>query len=223
MKEVFIASARRTAIGGLNGSLSGLSAPELGGAAISAALEDSGVEYNAVSEVIMGCVLPAGLGQAPARQAGFHAGLGKSIPATTINKMCGSGMKAVMLGHDQIKAGEADIVIAGGMESMSNAPYLTSKLREGARLGHSKMSDHMFLDGLEDAYDKGVLMGRFAEDCAQHYQFSRTQQDDFALQSLARAHHAQQSGIFTAEITPCLLYTSPSPRDLSTSRMPSSA
>jgi acetyl-CoA C-acetyltransferase len=202
MKEVFIASARRTAIGGLNGSLSGLSAPELGGAAISAALEDSGVEYNAVSEVIMGCVLPAGLGQAPARQAGFHAGLGKSIPATTINKMCGSGMKAVMLGHDQIKAGEADIVIAGGMESMSNAPYLTSKLREGARLGHSKMSDHMFLDGLEDAYDKGVLMGRFAEDCAQHYQFSRTQQDDFALQSLARAHHAQQSGIFTAEITP---------------------
>lgn len=202
MKEVFIASARRTAIGGLNGSLSGLSAPELGGAAISAALEDSGVEYNAVSEVIMGCVLPAGLGQAPARQAGFHAGLGKSIPATTINKMCGSGMKAVMLGHDQIKAGEADIVIAGGMESMSNAPYLTSKLREGAQLGHSKMSDHMFLDGLEDAYDKGVLMGRFAEDCAQHYQFSRTQQDDFALQSLARAHHAQQSGIFTAEITP---------------------
>lgn len=202
MKEVFIASARRTAIGGLNGSLSGLSAPELGGAAISAALEDSGVEYNAVSEVIMGCVLPAGLGQAPARQAGFHAGLGKSIPATTINKMCGSGMKAVMLGHDQIKAGEADIVIAGGMESMSNAPYLTSNLREGARLGHSKMSDHMFLDGLEDAYDKGVLMGRFAEDCAQHYQFSRTQQDDFALQSLARAHHAQQSGIFTAEITP---------------------
>ncbi|MGB2209655.1 MAG: thiolase family protein [Candidatus Puniceispirillaceae bacterium] len=202
MKEVFIVSARRTAMGGLNGSLSGLSAPELGGAAISAALEDSGVEYNAVSEVIMGCVLPAGLGQAPARQAGFHAGLGKSIPATTINKMCGSGMKAVMLGHDQIKAGEADIVIAGGMESMSNAPYLTSKLREGARLGHSKMSDHMFLDGLEDAYDKGVLMGRFAEDCAQHYQFSRTQQDDFALQSLARAHHAQQSGIFTAEITP---------------------
>lgn len=202
MKEVFIASARRTAIGGLNGSLSGLSAPELGGAAISAALEDSGVEYNAVSEVIMGCVLPAGLGQAPARQAGFHAGLGKSIPATTINKMCGSGMKAVMFGHDQIKAGEADIVIAGGMESMSNAPYLTSNLREGARLGHSKMSDHMFLDGLEDAYDKGVLMGRFAEDCAQHYQFSRTQQDDFALQSLARAHHAQQSGIFTAEITP---------------------
>ena len=202
MKEVFIASARRTAIGGLNGSLSGLSAPELGSAAISAALEDSGVEYNAVSEVIMGCVLPAGLGQAPARQAGFHAGLGKSIPATTINKMCGSGMKAVMLGHDQIKAGEADIVIVGGMESMSNAPYLTSKLREGARLGHSKMSDHMFLDGLEDAYDKGVLMGRFAEDCAQHYQFSRTQQDDFALQSLARAHHAQQSGIFTAEITP---------------------
>lgn len=202
MKEVFIVSARRTAMGGLNGSLSGLSAPELGGAAISAALEDSRVEYNAVSEVIMGCVLPAGLGQAPARQAGFHAGLGKSIPATTINKMCGSGMKAVMLGHDQIKAGEADIVIAGGMESMSNAPYLTSKLREGARLGHSKMSDHMFLDGLEDAYDKGVLMGRFAEDCAQHYQFSRTQQDDFALQSLARAHHAQQSGIFTAEITP---------------------
>ncbi len=202
MKDVFIASARRTAIGGLNGSLSGLSAPELGGAAIRAALDDAGLDYDAVPDVLIGCVLPAGLGQAPARQAGFHAGLDKSIPATTINKMCGSGMKAVMLGHDQIKAGEAEIVIAGGMESMSNAPYLTSKLRNGARLGHSQMSDHMFFDGLEDAYDKGVLMGRFAEDCARHYQFSRTRQDEFALQSLARAHHAQQSGIFSAEITP---------------------
>ena len=201
MKEVFIASARRTAIGGLNGSLSSLSAAELGGAAIKAALDDSGLDYDAVSEVIMGCVLPAGLGQAPARQAGFHAGLGKAIPATTINKMCGSGMKAVMLGHDQIKAGEAEIVIAGGMESMSNAPYLTSKLRNGARLGHSKMSDHMFVDGLEDAYDKGVLMGRFAEDCAQHYQFSRTQQDEYALRSLSRAQNAQKTGLFTHEIT----------------------
>jgi len=201
MKEVFIASARRTAIGGLNGSLSSLSAAELGGAAIKAALGDSGLDYDAVSEVIMGCVLPAGLGQAPARQAGFHAGLGKAIPATTINKMCGSGMKAVMLGHDQIKAGEAEIVIAGGMESMSNAPYLTSKLRNGARLGHSKMSDHMFVDGLEDAYDKGVLMGRFAEDCAQHYQFLRTQQDEYALRSLSRAQNAQKTGLFTHEIT----------------------
>jgi len=201
MKEVFIASARRTAIGGLNGSLSSLSAAELGGAAIKAALDDSGLDYDAVSEVMMGCVLPAGLGQAPARQAGFHAGLGKAIPATTINKMCGSGMKAVMLGHDQIKAGEAEIVIAGGMESMSNAPYLTSKLRNGAQLGHSKMSDHMFVDGLEDAYDKGVLMGRFAEDCAQHYQFSRTQQDEYALRSLSRAQHAQKTGLFTHEIT----------------------
>ena len=201
MKEVFIASARRTAIGGLNGSLSSLSAAELGGAAIKAALDDSGLDYDAVSEVIMGCVLPAGLGQAPARQAGFHAGIGKAIPATTINKMCGSGMKAVMLGHDQIKAGEAEIVIAGGMESMSNAPYLTSKLRNGARLGHSKMSDHMFVDGLEDAYDKGVLMGKFAEDCAQHYQFSRTQQDEYALRSLSRAQHAQKTGLFTHEIT----------------------
>ena len=201
MKEVFIASARRTAIGGLNGSLSSLSAAELGGAAIKAALDDSGLDYDAVSEVIMGCVLPAGLGQAPARQAGFHAGLGKAIPATTINKMCGSGMKAVMLGHDQIKAGEAEIVIAGGMESMSNAPYLTSKLRNGARLGHSKMSDHMFVDGLEDAYDKGVLMGRFAEDCAQHYQFSRTQQDEYALRSLSRAQNAQKTSLFAHEIT----------------------
>jgi len=201
MKEVFIASARRTAIGGLNGSLSSLSAAELGGAAIKAALDDSGLDYDAVSEVIMGCVLPAGLGQAPARQAGFHAGIGKAIPATTINKMCGSGMKAVMLGHDQIKAGEAEIVIAGGMESMSNAPYLTSKLRNGARLGHSKMSDHMFVDGLEDAYDKGVLMGRFAEDCAQHYQFSRTQQDEYALRSLSRAQNAQKTSLFAHEIT----------------------
>jgi len=201
MSNIYIAGAKRTAIGGFQGGLSTLTAPELGGRAISSACAEANLDKSAINEVIMGCVLPAGLGQAPARQAGFHAGLSHNIPATTVNKMCGSGMKAVMLGHDQIKAGEADVVIAGGMESMTNAPYLSAPVRSGARLGHTVMQDHMFLDGLEDAYDKGVLMGRFAEDCAKHYQFSRSAQDEFALTSLARAHAAQTKGHFAAEIT----------------------
>lgn len=198
---IYIAGAKRTAIASFQGGFSALSSPELGGHAIAAALGDARIDKSAIDEVIMGCVLPAGLGQAPARQAGFHASLGQSVPATTVNKMCGSGMKAILLGHNQIKAGEADIIAAGGMESMTNAPYLSAPMRSGMRLGDTGLKDHMFLDGLEDAYDKGVLMGRFAEDCAQHYQFARQDQDNYALASLERAILAQADGSFEAEIT----------------------
>ena len=202
MADIFITGSARTAIGSFQGAFSTLSAPELGGHAIQAALTQSGIDATAIDDVIMGCVLPAGLGQAPARQAGFHAGLSHSIPATTVNKMCGSGMKAVMLGYDQLASGDVNIVITGGMESMTNAPYLSGGLRGGSRLGHQTLQDHMFLDGLEDAYDKGVLMGCFAEDCAEYYQFSRADQDDYALSSLTRALAAQKEGRFDAEITP---------------------
>jgi acetyl-CoA C-acetyltransferase len=199
---VVIAGAARTPMGGFQGALSGVSAAHLGGVAIAAALERAGLEPGAVEELLMGCVLPAGQGQAPARQAGFKAGLPKGVPATTLNKMCGSGMKAVMLGHDAIRAGSARIVVAGGMESMTNAPYLLPKMRGGARLGHATAQDHMFLDGLEDAYEPGRLMGTFAEDCATEFQFTRAAQDEYALASLSRARAAQESGAFAAEIAP---------------------
>lgn len=206
-EDVFITAAARTAMGGFQGALSPLSAPEIGGAAIAAALAQQQADKELTDDVIMGCVLPAGLGQAPARQASFAGGLSESVPCTTVNKMCGSGLKAVMLGYDQIKSGGADMIIAGGMESMSNAPYLAAKVRGGARLGHQGLSDHMFLDGLEDAYDKGKLMGSFAEDCAEYYQFSREAQDDYALRSLRRAQNAQQDGKLTAEICPVTVTT----------------
>ena len=206
-EDVFITAAARTAMGGFQGALSPLSAPEIGGAAIAAALAQQRADKELIDDVIMGCVLPAGLGQAPARQASFAGGLSESVPCTTVNKMCGSGLKAVMLGYDQIKSGGADMIIAGGMESMSNAPYLAAKVRGGARLGHQGLSDHMFLDGLEDAYDKGKLMGSFAEDCAEYYQFSREAQDDYALRSLRRAQNAQQDGKLMAEICPVTLTT----------------
>ena len=206
-EDVFITAAARTAMGGFQGALSPLSAPEIGGAAIAAALAQQQAHKELIDDVIMGCVLPAGLGQAPARQASFAGGLSESVPCTTVNKMCGSGLKAVMLGYDQIKSGGADMIIAGGMESMSNAPYLAAKVRGGARLGHQGLSDHMFLDGLEDAYDKGKLMGSFAEDCAEYYQFSREAQDDYALRSLRRAQNAQQDGKLTAEICPVTVTT----------------
>ena len=206
-EDVFITAAARTAMGGFQGALSPLSAPEIGGAAIAAALAQQRADKELIDDVIMGCVLPAGLGQAPARQASFAGGLSESVPCTTVNKMCGSGLKAVMLGYDQIKSGGADMIIAGGMESMSNAPYLAAKVRGGARLGHQGLSDHMFLDGLEDAYDKGKLMGSFAEDCAEYYQFSREAQDDYALRSLRRAQNAQQDGKLTAEICPVTVTT----------------
>lgn len=205
MKQVVIAGASRTPMGGFQGMFENVTAAELGGAAISAALKGAGA--TSVDEVLMGCVLPAGQGQAPARQAGFAAGLGEEVPATTLNKMCGSGMKATMMAFDQIALGHAETMIAGGMESMSNAPYLAPKMRAGARIGHQQMLDHMFLDGLEDAYDKGRLMGTFAEDCAETYQFTREAQDDYALTSLSNALAAQDSGAFDDEIAPVTIRT----------------
>ncbi|MFT6121304.1 MAG: acetyl-CoA C-acetyltransferase [Yoonia sp.] len=187
-------------MGGFQGVFANVDAPTLGGVAIKAALLDAG--EPTVDEVLMGCVLPAGLGQAPARQASFLGGLSDAVPATTLNKMCGSGMKTVMIAFDQIKAGGTDVIVAGGMESMTNAPYLMTKLRGGARIGHQSVQDSMFLDGLEDAYDKGRLMGTFAEDCAETYQFTRAAQDDFALTSLSNAIAAQNGGGFVQEIAP---------------------
>ncbi|MBD3665691.1 thiolase family protein [Sulfitobacter aestuariivivens] len=200
MKNVVIAGASRTPMGGFQGAFSGLTAADLGGAAIKAAITGAGAPQ--IDEVLMGCVLPAGQGQAPARQAGFKAGLGEEVPATTLNKMCGSGMKAAMIAFDQIALGHTDVMIAGGMESMTNAPYVLPKMRGGARLGHGQVIDHMFLDGLEDAYDKGRLMGTFAEDCAETYQFTREIQDDYALASLSRALKAQETEAFDHEIAP---------------------
>ncbi|MCH5376159.1 MAG: acetyl-CoA C-acyltransferase [Planctomycetes bacterium] len=200
MGDVVICGAARTPMGGFQGMFDGISAAELGGVAIRAALAGAGI--NTVEELVMGCVLPAGQGQAPARQAGFAAGLGEDVPATTLNKMCGSGMKATMVGFDQIALGQSQLVAVGGMESMSRAPYLLPKMRGGARIGHAQVLDHMFLDGLEDAYDKGRLMGTFAEDCAETYQFSREAQDDYALRSLSNALDAQASGAFADEIAP---------------------
>ncbi|MGE0283772.1 MAG: acetyl-CoA C-acyltransferase [Rhizobiaceae bacterium] len=197
---IVIASAARTPMGGLQGAFAKVTSPALGAAAVKEALKRSGLGADQVDEVIMGCVLPAGLGQAPARQAALGAGLPQSVPCVTVNKMCGSGMKAAMLAYDQVAAGSANIVVAGGMESMTNAPYLLEKARAGYRLGHGKIIDHMFLDGLEDAYDKGRLMGTFAEDTAQHYQFTRQAQDDYAIASLNRALKAIADGKFREEI-----------------------
>ena len=199
---IVIVSALRTPMGGFQGDFAALSAPQLGAAAIRAAVAASGVSPEAVEEIVMGCVLPAGQGQAPARQASLGAGLPLGAGATTINKMCGSGMKAAMFAHDLILAGSADVAVAGGMESMTNAPYLLSKARGGFRMGHGEVKDHMFLDGLEDAYDRGRLMGTFAEECADAYGFSRKEQDDFAIASLTRAQAAITEGRFRAEITP---------------------
>ncbi|MBE1294731.1 MAG: acetyl-CoA C-acyltransferase [Rhodobacteraceae bacterium] len=221
MKQVVIAGAARTPMGGFQGVFDGVTAAELGGAAIKAAL--SGAGADTVDEVLMGCVLPAGQGQAPARQAGFAAGLGEEVPATTLNKMCGSGMKAAMIAFDQIALGHADTMIAGGMESMTNAPYLLPKMRGGARIGHGQVIDHMFLDGLEDAYDKGRLMGTFAEDCAEKFQFTREAQDQYALASLSNALDAERSGAFEGEITPVTLHTRSGERIITTDEQPQSA
>ena len=198
MEDVVISSAVRTPMGGFQGDLDSFSASELGGMAIEGAMEKAGI--TRVDEVIMGNVLGAGQGQAPARQAGFAAGLDETVPATTLNKMCGSGMKAAMIGFDQIKLGQSQTLVVGGMESMSNAPYLLPKMRSGARLGHGKVVDHMFLDGLEDAYEPGRLMGTFAEDCAEKYQFTREAQDEYALMSLENSLSAQKVGAFENEI-----------------------
>ncbi|MBX2806900.1 MAG: acetyl-CoA C-acyltransferase [Hyphomicrobiales bacterium] len=200
--SIVIASIARTPIGGFQGELSALPAPKIGAAAISSALSRASLKPEQISEVLMGCVLPAGQGQAPARQAAFGAGLPEAVPCTTVNKMCGSGMKTLMMAHDALHARPDDILVAGGMESMTNAPYLLPKARNGMRLGHSQALDHMFIDGLEDAYDTGRLMGTFAEDTAQHYQFTRTEQDNYAISSLERAKAANESGKFADEIAP---------------------
>ncbi len=203
MKEpVVIVSSARTPMGSLQGSLSSQSASQLGAVAIKATLERSGIQADAVEEAILGNVLSAGQGQAPARQAVLGANLPLSTHCTTINKMCGSGMKAAMLSHDLLRAGINDIMVAGGMESMSNAPYLLPRVRTGLRMGHAEVQDHMFLDGLEDAYDKGKLMGVFAEDCADKYGFTRDAQDAFAITSLKRAIKATEDGHFAGEIAP---------------------
>ena len=198
-----IVSATRTPMGGFQGALGHLSAPELGAVAISAAVEKSGVQQDEISELLMGCVLSAGVGQAPARQAALKGGLPNSLPCSTISKVCGSGMKAVMLANDQIQSGSASVVVAGGMESMTNAPYLLDKARGGYRLGHGRTIDHMFYDGLEDAYEKGTLMGEFAERTAQYFQFTRQAQDDVALRSLSRANDAIKNGRFDSEVAAC--------------------
>lgn len=201
-QDIVIVGMARTAMGGFQGALAAKTAAELGAAAIQAAVERAGVPAADIDEAIVGCVLPAGQGQAPARQAALGAGLPLAVNCTTVNKMCGSGMKATMLAHDLLRAGSARVMVAGGMESMSNAPYLMTKARAGLRLGHGEIKDHMFLDGLEDAYDKGKLMGVFAEWCAEKYGFSREAQDAFAIASLNRAQAAIRDGLFRDEITP---------------------
>ncbi|MGR3501914.1 thiolase family protein [Pseudaestuariivita sp.] len=221
MKNVGILGAARTAMGGFQGVFDGVAASELGGVAIAGALAQA--EKSTADEVLMGCVLPAGQGQAPARQASFAAGLGEEVPATTLNKMCGSGMQAVMMACDQVQLGRADTVVAGGMESMSNAPYLLPKMRGGARIGHGQVVDHMFLDGLEDAYDKGRLMGTFAEDCAEKFQFTREAQDAYALGSLENALKAQGDGAFEGEIVDVTVKTRKGETVIGADEQPASA
>ena len=199
---IVIVGVARTPMGGFQGDFSSLAASDLGAVAIKAAVERAGIKPEDVDKAIFGCVLPAGQGQAPARQAALKAGLPLATGCTTVNKMCGSAMEAMILGHDALVAGSVDVIVAGGMESMSNAPYLLPKARAGYRMGHQVVQDHMFLDGLEDAYDKGRLMGTFAEDCAQRFAFSREAQDEFALSSLSRALRANQDGTFAWEIAP---------------------
>ncbi len=199
---VVIAAYARTPMGGFQGVLSGVKATELGATAIRAAVERSGAPAEAIEQILMGCVLPAGLGQAPARQAALGAGLPKSVQAMTVNKMCGSGMQAAILAHDALAAGSVDVIVAGGMESMTGAPYLMTKHRGGARIGHDTMYDHMYLDGLEDAYEPGRLMGSFAEETAKTYQFTREAQDEYAIASLTKARAATESGAFAREIVP---------------------
>ena len=220
---VVIVGSARTPMGGFMGDLKELAAPALGAAAIRAALAGAGLASDCVDEVLFGCVLPAGQGQAPARQAAIGAGLPLAAGATTVNKMCGSGMKAAMLAHDALLAGSAQVVVAGGMESMSNAPYLLDRARAGYRMGHGRVLDHMFLDGLEDAYDPGRLMGTFAEDCAVSYQFSRAEQDDYAIASLTRARQAITDGSFAAEVVPVTVRAGKAERQITQDEQPPKA
>ncbi|MGN8171987.1 MULTISPECIES: acetyl-CoA C-acyltransferase [Agrobacterium] len=220
---IVIVGSARTPMGGFQGDFAGVPAATLGATAIEASLSRAGLAKDAVQEILMGCVLSAGQGQAPARQAAIAAGLPLSAGATTLNKMCGSGMKAVMLAHDLVHAGSSDVVVAGGMESMSNAPYLLPKARTGHRMGHGQVLDHMVLDGLEDAYEKGRLMGTFAEDCAEAYQFTRDAQDAYALASLERARRATTEGRFVSEIAPVLVSVGKSETRVSIDEQPGKA
>jgi acetyl-CoA C-acetyltransferase len=220
---VVIVGSARTPMGGFQGDLKDLPAPALGAVAIKATVDRAGVPAEDIEEVVFGCVLPAGQGQAPARQASLGAGLPQSAGCTTINKMCGSGMKAAMLAHDLLLAGSADVMVAGGMESMSNAPYLLDRARAGYRMGHGRVLDHMFLDGLEDAYDRGRLMGTFAEDCAESYQFTRQMQDEFAITSLTRAQRAIVDGSFEQEVVPVTVTTGKAERRVTQDEQPPKA
>ncbi|MCG8561692.1 MAG: acetyl-CoA C-acyltransferase [Hyphomicrobiales bacterium] len=211
---IVIAGSVRTPIGSFQGDLAPLTAPEIGAAAIGGALAQAGVAPSEVGEVLMGCVLPAGQGQAPARQAALGAGCPESVPCTTVNKMCGSGMKTVMQGYDALHVRPGDVIVAGGMESMTNAPYLLPKARSGLRMGHAQVLDHMFLDGLECAYDKGRLMGTFAEDTAEHYQFTREAQDGYAIESLRRAKAANEDGTFEGETVAVTVTTRKGAREI---------
>lgn len=202
---IVIVSVARTPMAAFQGDFASLTAPQLGAIAIKAAVERAGLKPEQIDEAVMGCVLPAGQGQAPARQAALGAGLPLSVGSTTVNKMCGSGMRAAMFAHDMLTAGSVDVMVAGGMESMTNAPYLLPKARGGMRMGHGQVLDHMFLDGLEDAYEKGRLMGTFAEECAGSYDFTRDAQDKFAIESLTRAKRANEDGSFAWEIAPVTL------------------
>jgi acetyl-CoA C-acetyltransferase len=220
---IVIVGTARTPMGGFQGDFKDVAAPVLGAAAIAAAVSRAGIAPDAVDEVLFGCVLPAGVGQAPARQAALGAGLPEAVGATTVSKVCGSGMKATMLGHDQILAGSATVIVAGGMESMSNAPYLLDRARAGYRLGHGRVLDHMFLDGLEDSYDKGRLMGTFAEDCATSFQFTREAQDAYAIASLTRARQAITDGSFAAEVVPVTVRAGKSERQVTQDEQPPKA
>ncbi len=222
-EPTLIAGLARTPMGGMQGELSDVAAPALGATAVRGALRRADVAADAIDETIMGCVLPAGLGQAPARQASLGAGIPEATPCTTVNKMCGSGMKAIMMAHDAINAGSAGVVVAGGMESMTNAPYLLPKVRGGMRLGHGEMLDHMFFDGLEDAYEKGRLMGSFAEECAKKYAFTREAQDGYAIESLKRAQRAIGGQHFTAEIEPVTIADRKGERVVDTDEQPGKA
>ncbi len=220
---VVICSFARTPMGGFQGALSPVKATDLGAAAVKAAVERAGVAPEKVEQIFMGCVLPAGLGQAPARQAAIGAGLGKHVEATTVNKMCGSGLQSAMMAHDALLAGTADVIVAGGMESMTGAPYLMNKHRGGARIGHDVIVDSMMMDGLEDAYSPGKAMGVFAEDAAAQYQFTREQMDEYAIESLTRAKNAIASGAFKAEIVPVEVATRKGPVTVSEDEQPGKA
>ncbi|MFT4912221.1 MAG: acetyl-CoA C-acetyltransferase [Brevundimonas sp.] len=220
---VVICAFARTPMGAFQGALSGVKATDLGAAAVRAAVERAGIDPAKIEQIFMGCVLPAGLGQAPARQAAIGAGLGLHVEATTVNKMCGSGMQATMMAHDALLAGTAQVIVAGGMESMTGAPYVMAKHRGGARIGHDVISDSMFLDGLEDAYEPGKLMGAFAEDAAGQYQFTREAQDAYAIESLTRARAAIESGAFKAEITPVEVKTRKGSETVSVDEQPGKA